>query len=127
MSERNIAWNDDLKLRLVKRMASQELGLTEAQLEERLQALFNLLPGGCLIVVRAPTRHPSFPACQHRCGCHCAADLADRLIRAPPKRVAQLATSTDVIAARLLRLRELFPKVVLCVMGAWHAYFAWGL
>jgi len=41
----------------------------------------------------------------------CLADLADRLVKAPPQRVAELASSTDVIAARLLRLRDIFPKV----------------
>lgn len=39
------------------------------------------------------------------------ADIADRLVRADPKRVAALASSTDLIAARLLRLRDIFPKV----------------
>jgi hypothetical protein len=39
------------------------------------------------------------------------ADLADRLVKADPKRVTALANSTDLIAARLLRLRDIFPKV----------------
>lgn len=81
MNERNIMWSDELKLRLIKRVASQELHITEEELEERLQQVFNLLP-----------------------------DLADRLVKAPPKRVAELASSVDVIAARLLRLREICPK-----------------
>jgi hypothetical protein len=81
MNERNIMWSDDLKMRLIKRIASQELHITEEELEQRLQQVFNLLP-----------------------------DLADRLVKADPKRVAALATSTDLIAARLLRLRDIFPK-----------------
>jgi hypothetical protein len=81
VNERNIMWSDDLKTRLVKRVASQELHITEEELEQRLQQVFNLLP-----------------------------DLADRLVKADPKRVAALASSTDLIAARLLRLREIFPK-----------------
>jgi hypothetical protein len=81
MNERNIMWNDDLKLRLIKRVASQELHVSEEELEERLQHVVNLLP-----------------------------DLADRLFKAPPKQVAALASSPDLIACRLLRLREIFPK-----------------
>lgn len=71
----------------MQRVASQELAISEAELEERLQAVCNLLP-----------------------------DLADRLFMAPPKRIAALASNTRVIAARLLRLREIFPKV--CVARA---------
>ncbi|KAF6259426.1 hypothetical protein COO60DRAFT_1513264 [Scenedesmus sp. NREL 46B-D3] len=81
MSERNMMLNDELKLRLIKRIASQELQVSEAELEERLQQLYNLLP-----------------------------DLASRLVKAPPKRVAQLAVNTDSIAARLLSLRDIFPQ-----------------
>ncbi|WIA10616.1 hypothetical protein OEZ85_010798 [Tetradesmus obliquus] len=81
MSERNIMWSDDLKLRLIKRIASQELQVSEDELEDRLQQLYNLLP-----------------------------DLASRLVKAPPKRVAQLAASTEIIAERLLRLRDIFPQ-----------------
>ncbi|KAF8068392.1 hypothetical protein HT031_002081 [Scenedesmus sp. PABB004] len=81
VNERNLMWNDDLKLRLIKRIASQELGVSDADLEARLQALYNLLP-----------------------------DLAARLVKAPPKRVAQLAASTELVAARLLRLRAIFPQ-----------------
>lgn len=46
-----------------------------------------------------------------------SADLADRLVKADPKRVAALASSTDLIAARLLRLREIFPKVLACTLS----------
>lgn len=45
-----------------------------------------------------------------------SADLADRLVKADPKRVVALASSTDLIAARLLRLREIFPKVPACTL-----------
>lgn len=50
------------------------------------------------------------PACLHACVLVCA-DLASRLVKAPPKRVAQLAVNTDSIAARLLSLRDIFPQV----------------
>lgn len=43
--------------------------------------------------------------------CRAPTDLADRLVKADPKRVAALASNVSLIAARLLRLREIFPKV----------------
>jgi hypothetical protein len=49
------------------------------------------------------------------------ADLASRLVKADPKRVAALATNVSLIAARLLRLREIFPKVgVKIAQGSVH-------
>lgn len=56
--------------------------------------------------------------CCHSC---CCADLAGRLVKADPKRVAALATNVSLIAARLLRLRDIFPKVgVTIVQGCVH-------
>lgn len=66
----------------MQRIASQELGISEEELEERLQTLSNLLP-----------------------------DLAPRLIKAPPQQLAQLAAGTHAIAARLLQLKAIFPQV----------------
>jgi hypothetical protein len=37
MNERNLVWNDDLKLRLIKRAVSDELGVSEEEVEARLQ------------------------------------------------------------------------------------------
>jgi hypothetical protein len=37
MNERNLVWGDDLKLRLIKRGASDELGISEEEVEARLQ------------------------------------------------------------------------------------------
>lgn len=81
MNEKNLLWNDDIKMRFVKRIASQELGISEAEFEDCLATLCNLLP-----------------------------DLAPRLAKAPPQRLAQLAAATHTLAARLLRLRTIFPK-----------------
>lgn len=81
MNEHNLLWNDDIKMRFVKRIASQELGISEAEFEDCLATLCNLLP-----------------------------DLAPRLAKAPPQRLAQLAAATHTLAARLLRLRAIFPK-----------------
>ncbi|KAF6256115.1 hypothetical protein COO60DRAFT_1640964 [Scenedesmus sp. NREL 46B-D3] len=81
LDERSLLWNDDVKIRLVTRVAAQEPGMSEAELQDRLATLRNLLP-----------------------------DLAPRLAKAPPKRLAQLAAATHTLAARLLRLRFIFPK-----------------
>jgi hypothetical protein len=43
--------------------------------------------------------------------CNLLPDLAPRLVKAPPQRLAQLAAATHTLAARLLRLRAIFPKV----------------
>lgn len=69
----------------MQRIASQELGISEAEFEDCLATLCNLLP-----------------------------DLAPRLAKAPPQRLAQLAAATHTLAARLLRLRTIFPKVIAC-------------
>lgn len=57
------------------------------------------------------------PAYVHAYASVCA-DLASRLVKAPPKRVAQLAASTEIIAERLLRLRDIFPQVIQLAMAA---------
>jgi hypothetical protein len=69
----------------LQRIAAQELGISEAEFEDSLATLSNLLP-----------------------------DLAPRLAKAPPQRLAQLAAATHTLAARLLRLRGIFPKVCAC-------------
>lgn len=61
-------------------VASQELGVTEEELEERLASLAVLLP-----------------------------DLAPRLVQAPPERVAAMAAGVEVIGQRLTALRALLP------------------
>lgn len=58
-------WNDALKLRLVLRIASEELGISDADMESRLTDLAVLLP-----------------------------ELAGRLANAPPRLVARLAADT---------------------------------
>ncbi|KXZ47268.1 hypothetical protein GPECTOR_36g120 [Gonium pectorale] len=87
MNERNVYWNDDLKLRLIKRIAGDELGISDAEMDERLQQLGALLPG-----------------------------LESRLGKAPPKLVARLAANTGLVAQRLLQLKSLFPQANLSAM-----------
>ncbi|GBF93928.1 hypothetical protein Rsub_06177 [Raphidocelis subcapitata] len=81
MSERNLVWNDDLKLRLIRRVASEQLGIPESEVDARLEQVVVLLP-----------------------------DLRARLAQAPADMAARLAGSTGAIAARLLRLKQAFPR-----------------
>lgn len=81
MNERNLVWSSDLKLRLIKVTAAEQLGVTEGELELRLEELANLLP-----------------------------DFADRLSSAPAKLVARLLASLNEVASRILRFRTLFPE-----------------
>ncbi|KAG2492574.1 hypothetical protein HYH03_009235 [Edaphochlamys debaryana] len=87
VNERNVYWNDDLKYRLIKRIASDELGLSDSDMDERMQQLGALLPG-----------------------------LQRRLGNAPPKLVARLAADPGAVAERLLRLRLAFPQADLTAM-----------
>jgi hypothetical protein len=82
MSERNLVWNDDLKLRLIKRVAAKTLNVAEDELERRLAMLAPLLPRS----------------------------LAPLLARASADTCVRLAENASVVAARLLRLKALFPK-----------------
>ncbi len=134
INERNLVWNDDLKVRLIKvrgrvegtssedsprgaqlsadtlalcsvvraprcrrtsvehgcvwgplyvqRVAAQQMGVSDEEMDWRLNQLANLLPG-----------------------------LVPTLLRAPPHLVARAAAHTEQIANRLLRLKIAFPSV----------------
>lgn len=79
-NERNLAWNDDLKARLVKRVAAETAGLSDEELEERLAALLALMPA-----------------------------LRARLAGMRPATLAALAADPDAVALRLLGLKRAFP------------------
>ena len=81
MSEKNLAWNDELKSRLLARVAAEELGIDELELTERLERLQTLLP-----------------------------DLAGKLAVMKPSIVTQLLRDIDVIPARIIALKETFPN-----------------
>lgn len=81
MSERNLVWHDQLKLRLIKRIASEQLGISEDGLDAKLEEVAVLLP-----------------------------DLADRLAIGSPTWVARLAANTHTIAARMLELKAIMPQ-----------------
>jgi len=82
MSERNIVWNDQLKLRLIKHAAAKTLGLQPKELERSLALLTPLLPRS----------------------------LGSLLARASAETCVKLADNADVVASRLLHLKALFPR-----------------
>lgn len=79
MSEKNLAWNDDLKSRLLARVASERLGLTDEQLEHRLQLLNSLLP-----------------------------EIRNKL-GMPANTLVQLLSDIDHLPERLMNLKATFP------------------
>ncbi|GAX73212.1 hypothetical protein CEUSTIGMA_g665.t1 [Chlamydomonas eustigma] len=87
MSERNMTWSNDLKIRLIKQVASEKLGLSVHEMDIRLSQLFNILPG-----------------------------LEPRLAAAPPDLVARLASQTTEVAVRVLRLKDIFPTANITAM-----------
>ena len=87
MHERNLVWSSELKLRLIKKIASDECGIDEADMDNRLSLLANLLPG-----------------------------LEQKLSSAPPTLVAKLAADPQRVAVRLMKLKEIFPDADLSKM-----------
>eukprot|EP00204_Picochlorum_oklahomense_P004472 CAMPEP_0118804594 /NCGR_PEP_ID=MMETSP1161-20130426/23414_1 /TAXON_ID=249345 /ORGANISM="Picochlorum oklahomensis, Strain CCMP2329" /LENGTH=288 /DNA_ID=CAMNT_0006733371 /DNA_START=1 /DNA_END=867 /DNA_ORIENTATION=+ len=81
MSEKNLVWHDDLKERLYSRVVSEEMDLTEEELEGYLHRLRALLP-----------------------------DASEKLIHMPVKILGRLIQSIDTIPERLMRLKMIFPK-----------------
>ncbi|KAL6754146.1 hypothetical protein V8C86DRAFT_2710111 [Haematococcus lacustris] len=79
-SDSKLIWHDDFKVQLIRRVASDELGVSDEEMEWRLQQLAVLLPG-----------------------------LVPRLLRAPAKLVARAAAQLNIIAGRLMRLKAAFP------------------
>jgi hypothetical protein len=56
MSERDIIWNDDLKSRLLSRVAAQQLNITDEEMAARLEMLQTLLPD---VRTKLPSMHPA--------------------------------------------------------------------
>ncbi|KAI7840361.1 hypothetical protein COHA_005906 [Chlorella ohadii] len=81
MSERySMLWNEDLKARLLKRKAAEQLGISDEELEQRLQRLLLLLP-----------------------------DIRQKLSSMRPQIVAALAAQVDEMPGRLMQLKTIFP------------------
>ena len=76
MAEKNLVWSDDLKARLLQRVAAQQLGLPDEEVEARLQRLLTLLPA-----------------------------LRPRLAAMRPATLAALARDVDAVAGRLVQVR----------------------
>jgi hypothetical protein len=87
MNERNLVWNDDLKYRMIKRATSDELGISEEEVEDRLQFLANLLPG-----------------------------MQQRIVKMSAKMVARFVDNSNNIALRLIRLRTIMPEADMAAM-----------
>lgn len=81
MSERySLLWNDDLKARMLKRVAADELGIPDDELEGRLQKVQLLVP-----------------------------EIRQKLGGMRPQLVARLAAEVDNLPGRLLQLKLIFP------------------
>lgn len=82
MSERySLLWNDDLKARMLKRVAANELGIPDDELEGRLQQVQVLLP-----------------------------EIRQKLGSMRPQLVARLAAEVENLPGRLLQLKLMFPR-----------------
>jgi len=80
MSEKNLVWHDDLKARLYARVASEELNISEKELEQLLEQLRALLP-----------------------------DASEKLVNMPIKTLSRLIAEIDSIPERLMQLKMTFP------------------
>jgi hypothetical protein len=87
-SEKNFAWNDCLKARLVARVAGAALGLSAAEADARLARLAALLP-----------------------------DLGAKAAGMPPELVGRLLEDVDAIPARLVALKAVFPGANAAVLA----------
>lgn len=81
MAEKNLVWHDDLKKRLYTRIASEELNITEDELELCLERLRSLMP-----------------------------DASEKLANMPVKTLSRLVKNIDAIPEKLMRLKIIFPK-----------------
>ena len=80
MSEKNLAWNDDLKSRLLSRVAADRLQLSDEELEERLTTLTALLP-----------------------------DISSKLAYMHPDTLVRMLSTIETLPAQLMALKETFP------------------
>eukprot|EP00887_Chlorella_sp_A99_P001437 scaffold8.g1437.t1 len=80
MAEKNLVWSDDLKARMLQRVAADRLGLSDEEVEARLARLLLLLP-----------------------------TLRPRLVSMKPQTLAALVAQVDEVAGRLVELKAVFP------------------
>jgi hypothetical protein len=80
MSEKNIMWNDNLKLRLITRTAAEKLNISNEEVEIRLDNLTALLP-----------------------------DIAQKLPIMHPVTLTRLLDTVDALPQQLMSLKTAFP------------------
>eukprot|EP01025_Chloroclados_australasicus_P010572 TRINITY_DN1433_c0_g5_i1.p2 TRINITY_DN1433_c0_g5~~TRINITY_DN1433_c0_g5_i1.p2 ORF type:complete len:299 (+),score=25.14 TRINITY_DN1433_c0_g5_i1:34-897(+) len=80
MSERNMAWSDELKVSIIKNSTANNLGLTEEQVEDRLQSLSFLIP-----------------------------EIQSKLSVMKVDTLTAFLANPNRVAARLVRLKRIFP------------------
>lgn len=95
MAEKNLVWSDDLKSRLLQRVAAQQLGLGDEEVDARLQRMLTLLPA-----------------------------LRPRLASMRPATLAALARDADALAGRLVQVRGA-TRVDRCVARTCTCGAAW--
>lgn len=101
-----------------QRIASEELGVSEEEMDMRLGQLLVLLPG--LEVCPCLERQSQTGCCRSPSASHhtilsllCA---QSRLVGAPPKLIARLAAQTSEVALRVLQLKDCFPNADVSAM-----------
>ncbi|KAK9864913.1 hypothetical protein WJX84_006478 [Apatococcus fuscideae] len=80
-SERNLVWNDELKMGLLKKIAAAELGIGAAEVEKKIATLQQLLP-----------------------------DIIPKMAQMKAQLLVRLAANVEQLAQRLLDLKLIFPS-----------------
>ncbi|KAK9851889.1 hypothetical protein WJX84_011756 [Apatococcus fuscideae] len=86
-SERNLVWNDTLRLGLLKNVAAAELGIGGDEMEQRIQTLQQLLP-----------------------------DIVPKMAQMKAQLLVKLASNVEHLAQRLLDLKSIFPSTNVSLM-----------
>ncbi|KAL3154046.1 hypothetical protein ABBQ32_013592 [Trebouxia sp. C0010 RCD-2024] len=88
-SERNLEWNDDVKLRLLTRVTAEKMGISEEALLQRLAALSQLLP-----------------------------NIFSKMAIMGPDNLAKVAADPSSVALKLVQLKGIFPDADTACMVA---------
>ncbi len=93
LNERNLVWTDDFKERLLKKVAAEELDVSQAELESRLLVLQTLMP-----------------------------DAAGKLANLNVSTLVLLVKNIEEIPMRLLVVKSVFPEAnasLLAIRSSW--------
>ena len=88
LNERNLVWSDDFKRRLLKKVAAEELDVTEDEVEGKLGVLRTLMP-----------------------------DAADKMSNMNIEALSALLDNLDELPERLLVLKRVFPEANASLLG----------